>query len=549
MPIVRLTKNKRSVRRKAVKQPRPRELIQENSPFPEYIEQKDGLYRCLLCKNRTLERYMWLNRCGMHQHEKRGTRHKRSVKEWLAAKAKGVQLNTTEPEEEETSSLDEVPEDAEVEELSEPDDSAEMEEPESVVEEPRIPALYYPTTSWDEPVNQGVRVSFDDLPVVVHEPDSIQEPLAAPKVSKEVSTWNGLSQGCEYGSTKTNGYYTCIWCNLPDTPQRKYRRCKRVTKALKERVRHFDRTRKGQQTSNEKTRYGTKRELNARIQQDKQNGLQLLGGSQERAAQYTYAQAQALYLDEESRLLGHLLESAINNPTPYTPSDLVAASPINWTLRHKALQRAGSTAEILRFGGPPVENVGTGTGTEIEYAAPREGRSDGLKVRPLPRRPRPTSLSVILNPSSPPHQPFSIQVDGHTSELEHCEGKEDSVASDTKCTTNRLELPRASSADGRPHRKQSHTSSSTLIPDRRYLVNQSPTSGPKQRFEESCDRSTITLDSGSISNPYLTLAQDGNGKNYIGCAWCGLPNTPTRVDGTCSRGISMSHQDELILDL
>ncbi|EUC54029.1 hypothetical protein RSOL_027590, partial [Rhizoctonia solani AG-3 Rhs1AP] len=177
---------------------------------------------------------MWLNRCGMYQHEKRGTRHKRSVKEWLEAKADGVQPNTNEQEDNEDSSLDGGPEDTE--EQPELEESAEMEEtePESIVEELGTPALYYPTTSWDEPVNQGVRVLFDHSQVVEQELES-QEPSTAPKVRKEVPKWDGSYQGCVYGSTKTNGYHTCIWCNLPDMPQRKYRRCKRITKALQER--------------------------------------------------------------------------------------------------------------------------------------------------------------------------------------------------------------------------------------------------------------------------------------------------------------------------
>ncbi|KAL5632467.1 hypothetical protein ACGC1H_005431 [Rhizoctonia solani] len=229
-----ITKNKRFVVRKAPRQTRSKHNKHEVSPFPEYIEQKDGLYRCLLCKSRTLERYMWLNRCGMYQHEKRGTRHKRSVKEWLQAKADDAQSYTNEQEEDEASSLDEGPED--IEEQPELEESAEMEETEteSIVEEPETPALYYPTTSWDEPVNQGVRVPFDDSQVVEHEPES-REPPTAPKGRTEVPKWDGSYQGCVYGATKTNGYYTCIWCNLPDMPQRKYRRCKRITKALQER--------------------------------------------------------------------------------------------------------------------------------------------------------------------------------------------------------------------------------------------------------------------------------------------------------------------------
>ncbi|CAE6528865.1 unnamed protein product [Rhizoctonia solani] len=254
MPMVRtLTKNKqRASVRAAPGRTAPRISKPANSPFPEYIEYKDGLYRCLLCKSRTLEKYMWLNRSGMYQHEKRGTRHKRSVKEWLEDGAKGVQLDTDESEEEEDedSNLDELEPSELDEEQSECEDSVEVEEPEPepIVEEPKTPTLYYPTTSWDEPVNQGVRVEFDNLQPVDCEPQlqeprpqepqpqepQLQETVNIPEVKEKVVKWDGTFQACVYGSTKTNGYYTCIWCNLPDMPQRKYRRCKRAMKALHE---------------------------------------------------------------------------------------------------------------------------------------------------------------------------------------------------------------------------------------------------------------------------------------------------------------------------
>ncbi|CAE6433879.1 unnamed protein product [Rhizoctonia solani] len=256
MPMVQtLTKNKRSVVRKVRRRTGPRQHKPEVSPFPEYIEQKDGLYRCLLCKGRTLERYMWLNRCGMYQHEKRGTRHKRSVKEWLEAKASDTERTQDEDESDEASILDPTDASEIAEEQLEPEDSVEMEESESepILEEPGVPVLYYPTTSADEPVKQGIRVVFDNLQVVDHEPD-FQQPLTTLEVRKDVAKWDRPSQGqyairgleypvinmgacvleCVYGSTKMNGYYTCIWCNLPDMPQRKYRRCKRTKKILQE---------------------------------------------------------------------------------------------------------------------------------------------------------------------------------------------------------------------------------------------------------------------------------------------------------------------------
>ncbi|KAJ1303472.1 hypothetical protein OPQ81_011659 [Rhizoctonia solani] len=226
-----LTKNKRLVGRKAPIQSEPRDIDSDTSSFPEYIESKDGLYRCLLCKSRTLEKYMWLNRSGMYQHQKRGTRHKQSVREWLEAKANGAELSTYEREGDESSAFDSTDVSEVVEEPSEPEDSVEMEEPEpeSIVEE--LPTLYYPTTSWDEPVNQGIRVVFDSSQAIDRE-TNVLEPLTAPEARKEITKWDGPSQGCVYGSTKTNGYYTCIRCSLPDMPQRKYRRCKWAIKVL-----------------------------------------------------------------------------------------------------------------------------------------------------------------------------------------------------------------------------------------------------------------------------------------------------------------------------
>ncbi|KAG8679444.1 hypothetical protein FRC11_003732 [Ceratobasidium sp. 423] len=167
----------------------------EQLTVPEYIEQKNGLYRCLLCKDRTLERYMWLNRCGMYQHEKRGTRHKQSVKEWLEAQASSTEQTQDEDEDEdedEASIMDAADVADVVEEQLEPEDSVEVEESESepIVEQPGVPVLYYPTTSADEPVKQGIRVVFDDPQVVDHE-QNIQEPPTAPEVRKDVAKWNG----------------------------------------------------------------------------------------------------------------------------------------------------------------------------------------------------------------------------------------------------------------------------------------------------------------------------------------------------------------------
>ncbi|CAE6480570.1 unnamed protein product [Rhizoctonia solani] len=169
------SKNKRSIARKVPKQILPKRDYSETSPFPEYIERKDGLYRCLLCKDHTLERHMWLGRCGMGQHQKRGTRHKQLVREWKAARS-GPKSASKGKTVSKPSNLDAIDTSGATEEQAGFEDSAHIEDLESspvpTMEESRTPALYYPTISWDEPLQQGVRVSFDDLDDVSHKSES-----------------------------------------------------------------------------------------------------------------------------------------------------------------------------------------------------------------------------------------------------------------------------------------------------------------------------------------------------------------------------------------
>ncbi|CAE6455106.1 unnamed protein product [Rhizoctonia solani] len=235
MPMAQThTKNKRSIARKAPIQVAPKQDRSYTSPFPEYIEHKDGLYRCLLCKDHTLERHMWLGRGGILQHQKRGMRHRQLVKEWEATRD-GLKATKREREESELSILDEIGVSEITEEQAESENSSAVGDPESspepVVEESKTPALYYPTISWDEPVQQGVRVAFDDLENISRKSETPVPQITAPEVKKELEKLDDKSSqnsACEYGSIKTNGYYTCTWCQLPYTPQRKYRRCKRA---------------------------------------------------------------------------------------------------------------------------------------------------------------------------------------------------------------------------------------------------------------------------------------------------------------------------------
>ncbi|ELU36992.1 hypothetical protein AG1IA_08978 [Rhizoctonia solani AG-1 IA] len=74
------------------------------------------------------------------------------------------------------SNLDAIDTSGATEEQAGFEDSAHIEDLESspvpTMEESRTPALYYPTISWDEPLQQGVRVSFDDLDDVSHKSES-----------------------------------------------------------------------------------------------------------------------------------------------------------------------------------------------------------------------------------------------------------------------------------------------------------------------------------------------------------------------------------------
>ncbi|KAF8695755.1 hypothetical protein RHS03_07918, partial [Rhizoctonia solani] len=118
---------------------------------------------------------MWLGRCGMGQHQKRGTRHKQLVREWKAARS-GPKSASKGKTVSKPSNLDAIDTSGATEEQAVFEDSAHIEDLESspvpTMEESRTPALYYPTISWDEPLQQGVRVSFDDLDDVSHKSES-----------------------------------------------------------------------------------------------------------------------------------------------------------------------------------------------------------------------------------------------------------------------------------------------------------------------------------------------------------------------------------------
>ncbi|CAE6446678.1 unnamed protein product [Rhizoctonia solani] len=230
------SRNKRSVSRKAPIKIEPKKDDSDTPTFPEYIEHKDGLYRCLLCKDHTLERYMWLGWYGMKQHQKRGTRHKQLVRRWRAARNE-LKEAQNKRDRSELSLLAGMGGSEATEEQAEFENSTPVGDPDSSlgpVVEYETPALYYPTASWDEPVQQGVRVVFDDLESIGRE----SEPPVPQTVNSGMDEESSKSDDklpqnfvCEYGSTKINGCYTCNWCHLPYTPQRKYRRCKRATSA------------------------------------------------------------------------------------------------------------------------------------------------------------------------------------------------------------------------------------------------------------------------------------------------------------------------------
>ncbi|KAL5632471.1 hypothetical protein ACGC1H_005432 [Rhizoctonia solani] len=269
--------------------------------------------------------------------------------------------------------------------------------------------------------------------------------------------------------------------------------------------------------------------------QQQQAKLESLSNVQGRATGHGYEHAQASSQDDKSQLLGRLVELALKNPIPHISSDLIATCSINWTLRLNALKGLKWATETLRVGEATRLNALKGLKWATETLRVGEATMETIKpagletrqVGPVPRRPRPTSLSVILNPSSPPHQPLHR---GGTSTLEE-EGYERgdiNLVFGMEALTSRSQTTTPSLVDnGSPHHKQDHAS----VSNRSYPYVPFPTSGHKQRFEESCETSSI------------------DHKDYVGCVWCGRPNTPTRGDGTCSKNFPMRHHDELILDL
>ncbi|KAL5632470.1 hypothetical protein ACGC1H_005432 [Rhizoctonia solani] len=320
-----------------------------------------------------------------------------------------------------------------------------------------------------------------------------------------------------------------------------------------EEVKYWARRTYIEQMYKEKRQYGIgMAQPEAPIQQQ-QAKLESLSNVQGRATGHGYEHAQASSQDDKSQLLGRLVELALKNPIPHISSDLIATCSINWTLRLNALKGLKWATETLRVGEATRLNALKGLKWATETLRVGEATMETIKpagletrqVGPVPRRPRPTSLSVILNPSSPPHQPLHR---GGTSTLEE-EGYERgdiNLVFGMEALTSRSQTTTPSLVDnGSPHHKQDHAS----VSNRSYPYVPFPTSGHKQRFEESCETSSSRLSPGSVSNPELTPKTRVDHKDYVGCVWCGRPNTPTRGDGTCSKNFPMRHHDELILDL
>ncbi|KAG8706908.1 hypothetical protein FRC11_007857 [Ceratobasidium sp. 423] len=259
--------------------------------------------------------------------------------------------------------------------------------------------------------------------------------------------------------------------------------------------------------------------------------------------------------DDRLQTPEHLVDLVQKNPTPCTSYDRVAASPINWRLRQNAIKGLGWAEKVLQVGETFAQRIELGTKLGQRKTEPDASCEDIIEpscgtgsdisgVGLVPRQPRPTSLSVILNPNSPPHRPLAMEVGTPDSESEQSERKEGSIVLDARNLANRLKpLDSNPGNDRGPHYKHTSSSSNSVL-DLNPSSSPPPTTGFGQSFGQSCERSTSTLGSEPIPDPKVTSkAQVGGGgggvKDYIGCIWCGQPNTPTRGDGICSRSSSM----------
>ncbi|KAG9125783.1 hypothetical protein FRC07_006238 [Ceratobasidium sp. 392] len=74
--------------------------------------------------------------------------------------------------------------------------------------------------------------TYDSTPSMLD--DAHMTSSEEPESSEQTEQFSSRIQidRCVYSAEKTNGYYYCLWCGTPETPSRRYRRCKRWQQEL-----------------------------------------------------------------------------------------------------------------------------------------------------------------------------------------------------------------------------------------------------------------------------------------------------------------------------
>ncbi|KAG9089191.1 hypothetical protein FS749_001543 [Ceratobasidium sp. UAMH 11750] len=166
----------------------------------KYIENKGKLYKCRVCPGQR-----WKNRISMAQHQRMGVAHNRLVE---AAKRK-------EQDEEQVSEDSDEDDDLPIYHLEEPANES--------IEESTPP----PSDGEEQQVDMEEERAYDSTPSMLD--DTHMESSEEPEISRQSEQPNsGVKiERCVYSAEKTNGYHYCLWCGTPETPLRRYRRCKR----------------------------------------------------------------------------------------------------------------------------------------------------------------------------------------------------------------------------------------------------------------------------------------------------------------------------------
>ncbi|KAG8765643.1 hypothetical protein FRC12_007387 [Ceratobasidium sp. 428] len=166
----------------------------------KYIENKGKLYKCRVCPEQR-----WKNRISMAQHQRMGVTHSRLV-EAAKRKQKDKEEVSEDDDEDGATSVYHLEEfaDEPSEESTSPSHNAEDQQAEIN----------------DEWTHDSTSSMLDDTHMATSEEPELFVPADHPSSKIQIDR-------CVYTAEKTNGYHYCLWCGTPETPSRRYRRCKR----------------------------------------------------------------------------------------------------------------------------------------------------------------------------------------------------------------------------------------------------------------------------------------------------------------------------------